>query len=253
MIKKRGFTLVELLVVISIIALLLAILMPALSKVRSQATRVVCSSYLHSWGIALSLYAIDNKNYFPYNSVAIPPDIPVGTFSLNWCGTVVQQFWKKYLLKSDNAILNKKKNILYCPTMKAAGAPYDVINSGQAGFFLLPHGYDQNPSLDYTARGRNPDGGYWRTRKKYGSAYRLAPVAGDILIEWPTLVAWGGAHMKKSGSNKKPEGGNILFEDGRVEWIPLDKLGPGATYTYNLEASTYYNTVPRIIKTRTRN
>lgn len=60
-IKFKGFTLVELLVVISIIALLLAVLMPALSKARDQGQRVVCLSNLRSLTTAWCTYAADNS------------------------------------------------------------------------------------------------------------------------------------------------------------------------------------------------
>jgi prepilin-type N-terminal cleavage/methylation domain-containing protein/prepilin-type processing-associated H-X9-DG protein len=62
--KKRGFTLIELLVVIAIIALLMSILMPALSKVRKQAAAVVCRSRLKQWGVIFSMYTGENDGYF---------------------------------------------------------------------------------------------------------------------------------------------------------------------------------------------
>jgi prepilin-type N-terminal cleavage/methylation domain-containing protein len=62
--KRSGFTLVELLVVISIIALLMAVLMPALARVRSQAKAVLCLSNLKQWGLAFSLYTSDNDGKF---------------------------------------------------------------------------------------------------------------------------------------------------------------------------------------------
>jgi prepilin-type N-terminal cleavage/methylation domain-containing protein len=62
--RIAGFTLVELLVVIAIIALLLAVLMPALSKARNQAYRVICRTQLHQLGLAALTYAQDNKNKF---------------------------------------------------------------------------------------------------------------------------------------------------------------------------------------------
>ncbi|HBG28094.1 MAG: hypothetical protein A2Y10_16885 [Planctomycetes bacterium GWF2_41_51] len=62
--KLKGFTLVELLVVISIIAVLLAVLMPALNKARDNAKRVICNSNLHQWGIVMKLYDTDNKGLF---------------------------------------------------------------------------------------------------------------------------------------------------------------------------------------------
>jgi len=63
--RDRGFTLVELLVVISIIALLLGILLPSLSKARNIAKDVVCKSNLKQWVYILSMYTDDHKGGFP--------------------------------------------------------------------------------------------------------------------------------------------------------------------------------------------
>lgn len=65
--NKKAFTLVELLVVISIIALLLAILMPSLQKARQQATALVCMVNTRSLGTATVLYASDNNDRYPQN------------------------------------------------------------------------------------------------------------------------------------------------------------------------------------------
>jgi prepilin-type N-terminal cleavage/methylation domain-containing protein len=62
--KKRGFTLIELLVVIAIIAMLLAILMPALSKVKKIAQRVVCGTNLKGLGTAQTVYAHDYNDQY---------------------------------------------------------------------------------------------------------------------------------------------------------------------------------------------
>lgn len=62
--SKTGFTLIELLVVIAIIALLLSILMPALTQVKTQAKGVVCKSNLHQWAVMWNMYADDNNGRF---------------------------------------------------------------------------------------------------------------------------------------------------------------------------------------------
>ena len=63
--KRRGFTLIELLVVIAIIELLMAILMPALLRVRKQAKGVVCKNNLRQIGMGANLYALDYDMYIP--------------------------------------------------------------------------------------------------------------------------------------------------------------------------------------------
>jgi prepilin-type N-terminal cleavage/methylation domain-containing protein/prepilin-type processing-associated H-X9-DG protein len=60
--KRNGFTLIELLVVIAIIAVLMAILMPALSRVREQGKRIVCEHNLKSLTLAWVMYADDNDD-----------------------------------------------------------------------------------------------------------------------------------------------------------------------------------------------
>ena len=67
--ERRGFTLIELLVVIAIIALLMGILMPALSAVREQGRRVVCGQNEKNMGLGLHLYANDNDGKLPLNEV----------------------------------------------------------------------------------------------------------------------------------------------------------------------------------------
>jgi prepilin-type N-terminal cleavage/methylation domain-containing protein/prepilin-type processing-associated H-X9-DG protein len=65
MISKHGFTLVELLVVIGIVALLIAILMPALTRARQSAQAAVCASNIRQLHIASIGYASENRGYWP--------------------------------------------------------------------------------------------------------------------------------------------------------------------------------------------
>jgi prepilin-type N-terminal cleavage/methylation domain-containing protein/prepilin-type processing-associated H-X9-DG protein len=95
--SSHGFTLVELLVVIGIIAVLIAMLLPALTKARKQAQQVACSSNLRQFGIYFSLYASANKQY-------IPPSFDLGSNTPNtwkwpWTDTTCQ-YWYQILARS---------------------------------------------------------------------------------------------------------------------------------------------------------
>lgn len=69
--KRSGFTLIELLVVIAIIAILMAVLMPALSRVREQGKRAVCLNNTKTLVLAWMLYCEDNAGNMP-KAVAVP-------------------------------------------------------------------------------------------------------------------------------------------------------------------------------------
>ncbi len=71
---RRAFTLVELLVVIGIIAVLIAILLPVLGKVKEQGNRIKCASNLRQLGTSTMMYLDDNKQFYPWPAVGVAPE-----------------------------------------------------------------------------------------------------------------------------------------------------------------------------------
>ncbi len=77
--RRGGFTLIELLVVIAILAILAALLLPALSRAKEQGRKISCINRFSQWNKALRMYADENEDFIPRESF-----IPGGTFPNYW-------------------------------------------------------------------------------------------------------------------------------------------------------------------------
>ena len=123
--KHRTFTLIELLVVIAIIAILAAMLLPALSKARDKARSISCTSIMKQMGTAAVMYTGDNHDWWP----------PVNTLPDNWtwCNMDAYRSYLGVPLVAVTGNYNFPKNML-CPNSRGSRA------SGTWGSITLSYG-----------------------------------------------------------------------------------------------------------------
>jgi len=199
-----GFTLIELLVVVAIIAVLVAMLLPALSAAREQARRLVCMNNQRQIGIALGMYANDHHGVLPYNLRDKSPYPSPWWWLYPGPGWSVMERVQFGLLKG------------YVGDGQAYGCPVIMQCPEDRNF---RYGADHGENTSYMI---NPEAG--SNANSTGEAGRLdaLPPARAATID---IYSWWRPYYFATGwhENHQSRGANVLKVDGRVTWISPDQ------------------------------
>jgi len=215
--RKSGFTLVELLLVIAIIALLVALLLPALNKARASALNVKCMSNMRQYVLAAQMYTNDNKGFLPpywreeratryyfsdptNNVPTNGTDTMVDTTTRTTCGG--GRLYEMKYLRSDQ--------VYFCPassdpirTVSAVPLPLlsDPTNGYETSYHLNPHWTRPTAGAAWSATNRGIAAYPKISQYKSGRA---------LIVEYLYSVA------TSSHRQGNTHGWNLAFSDGHV-------------------------------------
>jgi prepilin-type N-terminal cleavage/methylation domain-containing protein/prepilin-type processing-associated H-X9-DG protein len=236
-VRETAFTLIELLVVIAIIAILAAMLLPALSKAKEKGNRASCLNNQRQIGMALRLYANDNQDFLPRNS---------GTAAAGNSLWDVPIPMADSMAASTPGAQNAYRRIYYCPSAFTQVTDPDFWWNYTSGFrvvgyqFIISRDGTISPTTGTGTTIVPPRGYLTKINRTYTNLYNLAtteavtdivPSEGpgnltdkfrNVVSVNPAVLPNGiyGSHMNKS----MPAGGNCLYLDGHAEWKRFQQM-----------------------------
>jgi prepilin-type N-terminal cleavage/methylation domain-containing protein/prepilin-type processing-associated H-X9-DG protein len=246
--RKTGFTLVELLVVIGIIALLISILLPSLNRARETANRVKCASNLRQIGQAILLYSNENRGAYPRTYTTIPSGN--GAVVPTWGTGATPSNGLADPFKSDSQVANNDVSAALFLLMRTQDITSEVFTCPSSNQEKWDFGGGSNTALNWdnwsslTGIAKNLSYSYenpYPDQNAISSGFKLNnsisaefAVASDINPGttgnndnvFAVTTTSSAREMKLGNSNNHDEDGqNVLYGDGHVEFTQNPFVG----------------------------